>query len=456
MPPALGSDRTRCSGSRAARDRAPPRARRGRRRPARCACRSSAPGFGSRPRMSSLKSAATRFRRQIATGVFLDAAAPAGRLAGTVAGASENSRKHVRAPIDHVGVAVAALGDQSDVFRNGRVGRAGPLAVDDFVEVVGRRNVCWFHSTPRARARSSQNSRRARVTSASGQVHPPRSDHKLPNPLWNFTRQNLQIPPPVERHACRLLTQPAGRFVGCQSGATMAARFRPNLLPFGVPEWLVMRPARTRRSFVAPHNRTPCAISSRTFSRTSRSIRPNRRGAPCGRTCGRASTRQASVGRGRRTASPSCSTAGRCGRRRGGRWPRRCAPWREALAAEWDAQQDKVDPGRDAADPARQLDHRRRCAAPAPVAAEIEKYLGTDLLFYRAAEPAGLVESQRRHWDPVLEWARETLGARFVLAEGVMHVAQPEAAIAAARAAIPNGADIARRGGSARSMSSPR
>ena len=60
--------------------------------------------------------------------------------------------------------------------------------------------------------------------------------------------------------------------------------------------------------------------------------------------------------------------------------------------------------------------------APAPVAAEIEKYLGTDLLFYRADEPDGLVARQAQHWDPVLEWARETLGARFVLAEGVMHV----------------------------------
>ena len=80
--------------------------------------------------------------------------------------------------------------------------------------------------------------------------------------------------------------------------------------------------------------------------------------------------------------------------------------------------------------------------APEPVAAEIENYLGTDLLFYRAASPAGLVASQRAHWDPVVEWARETFGARFVLVEGVMHVPQPEAAIAAAVKAIPNGANI--------------
>ena len=62
-------------------------------------------------------------------------------------------------------------------------------------------------------------------------------------------------------------------------------------------------------------------------------------------------------------------------------------------------------------------------------------------MFYRAAEPAGLVAAQREHWDPIVEWARDTLGARFVLAEGLMHVPQPAAAIASAVAAIPNGAD---------------
>jgi chaperone required for assembly of F1-ATPase len=121
------------------------------------------------------------------------------------------------------------------------------------------------------------------------------------------------------------------------------------------------------------------------------------------------------------------------------------APVRElaqAIAAEWQAQQDKVDP---AVMPLTRLANSiidGVAPAPQPVAAEIEKYLGTDLLFYRAAGPEGLVASQRRHWDPVVEWAREKFGARFVLVEGVMHVAQPEAAIAAAVKAIPSGANI--------------
>src|SRR5439155_8077126 len=60
--------------------------------------------------------------------------------------ASQNSRKHIRSPIDHVGVAVAALGDQADVFWNGRMCGTGPLAIDHFVKVVGCRDISRFHS----------------------------------------------------------------------------------------------------------------------------------------------------------------------------------------------------------------------------------------------------------------------------------------------------------------------
>ena len=46
------------------------------------------------------------------------------------------------------------------------------------------------------------------------------------------------------------------------------------------------------------------------------------------------------------------------------------------------------------------------------------------------------VALQRRHWDPVVAWAHDALGARFELAEGVVHVAQAPEAIAAARPKI--------------------
>lgn len=109
----------------------------------------------------------------------------------------------------------------------------------------------------------------------------------------------------------------------------------------------------------------------------------------------------------------------------------------EAVAAEWNAQEQEVDPGRM---PLTRLANAVIDAvgdAPGPVAAEIEKYLGSDLVCYRAEAPAGLIEMQCRAWDPVLAWAHEALGARFVQVEGVMHAAQPREAIAAAHGAIP-------------------
>src|SRR5258708_13764308 len=76
----------------------------------------------------------------------------------------------------------------------------------------------------------------------------------------------------------------------------------------------------------------------------------------------------------------------------------------QAIAAEWQAQDKVVDP---AAMPLARLANSiidGVVTAPESVAAEIEKYLGTDMLFYRASEPAGLVALQRQHWDPVIPW----------------------------------------------------
>jgi chaperone required for assembly of F1-ATPase len=112
-------------------------------------------------------------------------------------------------------------------------------------------------------------------------------------------------------------------------------------------------------------------------------------------------------------------------------------PLAQALAAEWEAQGAHVDP---ATMPLTRLANAiidGVARAPQAVAAEIGKYLASDLLCYRAAEPQGLVARQAELWDPVLAWLREAVGARFVLAQGVVHVAQPDDALAAARALIP-------------------
>ena len=109
----------------------------------------------------------------------------------------------------------------------------------------------------------------------------------------------------------------------------------------------------------------------------------------------------------------------------------------QAIAAEWDAQQEVIDPARM---PLTRLANSVIDGVAGQieaVVADVAKYLRSDLLFYRAGDPEGLVAAQCRHWDPVVEWARDALGARFVLAQGVMYVEQPPAAIEAARAAIP-------------------
>ncbi|HEY7230123.1 MAG TPA: ATP12 family protein [Pseudolabrys sp.] len=109
----------------------------------------------------------------------------------------------------------------------------------------------------------------------------------------------------------------------------------------------------------------------------------------------------------------------------------------DAIAVEWNSQHDVVDPARMPLTRLANAIIDTVSNAPGPVAEEIEKYLRSDLVFYRAEGPAGLVELQSRAWDPVLIWARERFNAHFVLALGIMHLAQPRQSVEALRAAIP-------------------
>jgi chaperone required for assembly of F1-ATPase len=111
----------------------------------------------------------------------------------------------------------------------------------------------------------------------------------------------------------------------------------------------------------------------------------------------------------------------------------------EAMAREWDAQRDTIDP---TTMPVTRLansviDSIRDETQTRAVVDDIAKYFGSDLLFYRAGHPESLVAREAAAWDPVLRWAADELGAHFILAEGIIYVSQPEQAIAAARAALP-------------------
>ena len=58
------------------------------------------------------------------------------------------------------------------------------------------------------------------------------------------------------------------------------------------------------------------------------------------------------------------------------------------------------------------------------VVMEVAAFAGTDLLCYRADDPAELVTEQTRLWDPYLLWAAERYGTHLATTAGIMPVAQ--------------------------------
>lgn len=108
----------------------------------------------------------------------------------------------------------------------------------------------------------------------------------------------------------------------------------------------------------------------------------------------------------------------------------------EALAAEWAAQGEVIDPS---TMPLTKLVNSALDGVAqqmAEVEAELVKYAASDLICYRAGEPESLVAAQRAAWDPLIGFARGKLGARLVLAEGVMFADQPAESLDAMAAAV--------------------
>ncbi|AZO47192.1 MAG: ATPase [Mesorhizobium sp.] len=100
------------------------------------------------------------------------------------------------------------------------------------------------------------------------------------------------------------------------------------------------------------------------------------------------------------------------------------------VAGEFDAQGEVIDP---VAMPVMRLVNTAIdgvASDPQAVLEDILRFASSDLLCYRADGPQGLVDRQNQLWDPVIDWARSALGARFHLAEGIVHVEQPRETIA--------------------------
>ena len=103
----------------------------------------------------------------------------------------------------------------------------------------------------------------------------------------------------------------------------------------------------------------------------------------------------------------------------------------EAIAEEWRSQGERLKP---ANLPLTQLANTaidRVAPDPKPVIDELIAYAGSDLVCYWAERPAGLVERQRRHWQPLLDDLALRHDALLSVHHGIVPRPQPPAALAA-------------------------
>jgi len=104
----------------------------------------------------------------------------------------------------------------------------------------------------------------------------------------------------------------------------------------------------------------------------------------------------------------------------------------DAVAAEWAAQEAQIDPSSMPMMTLTATALDRVVPQREAVAADAAAYAGSDLLCYRAApeEAEGsLRPRQDDAWQPLLDWAAERYGARLKVADGLMPIAQDNAAL---------------------------
>jgi len=102
----------------------------------------------------------------------------------------------------------------------------------------------------------------------------------------------------------------------------------------------------------------------------------------------------------------------------------------EAVAAEWRAQEDEIDPRTMKLTGLSNAAIDRIMPDIATFVRPLAAYAESDLLCYRADNPAELIARQAEAWDPVLEWARARFDVHFAVTSGIVHAPQPDATIA--------------------------
>jgi chaperone required for assembly of F1-ATPase len=114
----------------------------------------------------------------------------------------------------------------------------------------------------------------------------------------------------------------------------------------------------------------------------------------------------------------------------------RARPLAEALAAEWRAQGDEIDPKRfalrDLADYA--IDHVM--PDPAGAATRALAYAESDTLCYRADPDEPLYRRQQQLWEPLLRAVEARHGVHLERVSGIVHRAQPAESLARLRTVL--------------------
>lgn len=103
----------------------------------------------------------------------------------------------------------------------------------------------------------------------------------------------------------------------------------------------------------------------------------------------------------------------------------------DAVAAEWNAQGDDIDP--------KSMSLMPLCGTAIDRVPDVRdgliegllRFTETDLLCHRSAHPEDLVARQVEVWQPLLEWAADDFGGRLMPTEGIIAIDQDPAAVAA-------------------------
>ena len=104
-------------------------------------------------------------------------------------------------------------------------------------------------------------------------------------------------------------------------------------------------------------------------------------------------------------------------------------PLARAIAEEWNAQGEKVDPRSMPLTGLANAAIDRVAPDAESFARGLAAYGENDLLCYRAEGPSSLVARQAKLWDPLLAWARRRFDVDFEIVCGIMHRPQHEATL---------------------------